>query len=482
MVKPVKINYGRKRIILNYDKVTPSNFREVFDAAFPVFGSNKGDCKYLIDVYLGKQDILDRPAPNTTEINNKCVVNYAYPITREIVGYTFGNAFEFAEVKNEFKEDANFIDDIYDYEGGYATDLDAGTYASICGMSYEIVMPSAEITKDETPEIPIVLSALDPRHTFVVQSTQIGNPQIMSCIEVEDVTHDKVKYICFTDEYKFEIDPKADDNKFTYEKNKIGRDPIQMIENNLLLTGDWEMAIPVMNALNQLTSDSLNDVESAIQSLLVILGTDIPDPSTTLATIKNKRLLSLFAPQGQGSVDAKFISPELSSQEVSDVREFLIDAQNIIVGIPDRQSSGSTGDTGVAVINRNGWTDIEIVAKQKELLFKKAKKKQLQVVIAILKKLGLVNDKLSAVNISVNLGRDTVSGLSEKAQAFSTLVATGELATIDALTFSGLTNRVNEVVERGKEAKAEREKAILENETIATNNANNANNKEQESK
>ena len=89
---------------------------------------------------------------------------------------------------------------------------------------------------------------------------------------------------------------------------------------------------------------------------------------------------------------------------------------------------------------------------------------------------------MSAVNISVNLGRDTVSGLSEKAQAFSTLVATGELATIDALTFSGLTNRVNEVVERGKEAKAEREKAILENETIATNNANNANNKEQESK
>ena len=89
------INFGRKPIILNYDEVTPKNFMDVFNDAKPIFEENQRDCFYLIDMYLGKQDILNRPAPNTSNINNKTVINYAFPTTREIVGYTFGNPFEY---------------------------------------------------------------------------------------------------------------------------------------------------------------------------------------------------------------------------------------------------------------------------------------------------------------------------------------------------------------------------------------------------
>lgn len=462
-----KINFGRKRIILNYDVVDESNFLEVFGKAKTIFESNKRDCEYLLGMYLGKQDILNRPAPNTSNINNTTVVNYAFPITREIVGYTFGNPFEFVASKTEYQADANTINDIFDYEGTYATDINAATYASVCGFSYEITVPSPDISKDNTPDIPIITSELSPVHTFVVQSTSIGNPQIMSCMEITDSNGNIIKYDCYTKDYEFTINT-SDMEKFSVSKNAIGLDPIVMIENSLLLTGDWEQAIPIMNATNLLTSDSLNDIEGTIKSLLVILGTDLGDSTTTLSTIKDKRLLSLFSPTNSGSVDAKFISPQLDSAEVQEIRQFLNDARNVITGVPDRQTSGSTGDTGVAVINRNGWTDIEIVAKLKELLFKKAKKRQLNVVISILKDLQLVSDNLSAINISVNLGRDTLSGLSEKAQAFATLVATGELATIDALTFSGLTNRTNEVVKRGEDAKAKRQKDAME---VASQNA-----------
>src|SRR5574344_995086 len=132
-----KINFGRKRIILNYDVVDESNFLEVFGKAKTIFESNKRDCEYLLGMYLGKQDILNRPAPNTSNINNTTVVNYAFPITREIVGYTFGNPFEFVASKTEYQEDANTINDIFDYEGTYATDINAATYASVCGFSYE---------------------------------------------------------------------------------------------------------------------------------------------------------------------------------------------------------------------------------------------------------------------------------------------------------------------------------------------------------
>lgn len=63
-----------------------------------------------------------------------------------------------------------------------------------------------------------------------------------------------------------------------------------------------------------------------------------------------------------------------------------------------------------------------------------------------------------------------MDNLSARTTAFSTLVATGELATIDCLEMSGLTNRATEVVERGKEAKAERQKEAINNMINASQN------------
>ena len=481
-----KINYGRKRIILNYDEVTPENFAEVFAAAKSIYEENKRDCKYLIDMFLGKQDILNRPAPNTSNINNKTVVNYAYPITREIVGYTFGNPFELVQKDESKQKLVQELTDYCNYKDNYAVDISTALYASICGFGYQITLPSTDVSKDNTPEVPIIMDTLDPSTTFVVQSTSIGHPQIMSCIEIVDSNEAHRKFIAFTNKYKFTIDTddigdnlSGDGQKFSVEDNPIGLDPITMFENSLLLTGDWEQAISVMDALNQITSDSLNDIEGTIRSLLVLIGTELEDPDTTLSTIKDKRLLSLFK-RGDvgGTVDAKFISPQLDSAEVKEIRDFLDQARNIITGIPDRQGSSTTGgDTGVAVINRNGWTDIEIVARLKELFFKKAKKKQLAVVIRILQQLDKLSNSLQVMDIDITLGRNTLDNLSTKASAFSTLVATGELATIDCLEFSGLTNRTTEVVARGEAAKEKKqEKAIEIAENMQNEQENGQNN------
>ena len=79
------INYGRKRIILDYDEVTPDNVNEILGKCLSTHASNKSDCQYLIDYFLGKQDILTRGESKTSTINNKTVVNYAYPITRDLL-------------------------------------------------------------------------------------------------------------------------------------------------------------------------------------------------------------------------------------------------------------------------------------------------------------------------------------------------------------------------------------------------------------
>ena len=462
-----KLQYGRQRIILNYDKVTPDNFLEVFNKALPIHRKNEQDCDYLIHMFLGKQDILNRTAPNTSNINNQTVVNYALPITREIVGYTFGSPVELVQRNSEKREDVQLLSDILDYENSYYHDICSAMFCSICGVGYQITLPSKDINEDNTPEQPIIIDSLDPRSTFVVQSTNVGNPQIMSCMVTCDSNGNNKKYIAFTNEYKFIIDTTKDSEKesFTYEINPIGLDPITMIENSLFLTGDWEQAISVLNAINQITSDSLNDIEGTIKSLLVLIGCEIDDSEDngTLKKIKDKRLLSIANGNDQsGQLDAKFISPQLESTSVQNIREFLEDARNVITGIPDRSANSSGGDTGQAVLNRDGWTDIEIVAKLKELFFKKAKHKQIAIIVKILQILNVISKDLKAMDITVNIGRHTTDNLGTKTTAFSTLVATGELATIDCLEMSGLTTRVNEVVERGKKEKEEKRAESLE--------------------
>ena len=451
------INFGRQRILLDYEEVTSQNIIEVLEKATKIHDSNASDCDYLINYFLGDQDILYRQESATSNINNKTVVNYAFPITREIVGYTLGSPVEFV-AKRDKQDQVQIINDSYDYESVNTTDMCAAIYASICGVGYYITLPSTEITKDNTPEIPLVVDYLDPRNTFVVQSNTIGTPQIMSCTIIE--TEESTFHICYTDTNRFIVENME---KVTVESNPIGKDPITMLENSLFLTGDWDQAISVMNATNLVTSDSLNDIEGTIRSLLVITGTEFEEgkESESLSNIKSNRLLTLVSPSGT-NVDAKFIAPLLESTSVQNVREYLDEARNIITGIPDRENNGNGGDTGTAVLNRNGWTDIEIVARFKEMFIKKARKRQLEVGLEILKRLNLIADDMRVMDIDITIGRHTTDNLSTKTTAFSTLIATGELATIDALELSGLTTRTAEMVERGKKEKEEREKKAIE--------------------
>ena len=240
-----------------------------------------------------------------------------------------------------------------------------------------------------------------------------------------------------------------------------------------------------MNASNMVASDALNDIESTIKALLVVIGAEFDDSDGEQADIKKvkkNRILTLTSQTGT-NLDAKFISSNLDSTSVQNIRDYLEDARNVITGIPDRSANSSGGDTGTAVLNRDGWTDIEIVARLKELFFKKGKKKQLAVGIKILQMLDLIDNDLKVLDVEPVIGRHTTDNLSTKTTAFSTLVATGELATIDCLELSGLTNKTREMVERGEQAKKKRqEEAIKMNAQNGNNLNDNKNNDDKNNK
>ena len=168
---------------------------------------------------------------------------------------------------------------------------------------------------------------------------------------------------------------------------------------------------------------------------------------------------------------------------IGNLREYLEEAYKTIIGIPDRKTrGGGGGDTGDAVKLRDGWADIEIVARIKESYFRIAKKKQIAVAIKILQLLGLANIDFNTIDLDVKFTRNKNDNLQTKAQAYSTLHGTKTLDPADALEMCDITTDVVEVIDRGKkywEDVAEqnlqlqkRTQEVLQSENTNTNNSN----------
>lgn len=167
---------------------------------------------------------------------------------------------------------------------------------------------------------------------------------------------------------------------------------------------------------------------------------------------------------------------------IGNLREYLEEAYKTIIGIPDRKTrGGGGGDTGDAVKLRDGWADIEIVARIKESYFKIAKKKQISVAIKILQLLGLAKIDFKTIDLDVKFTRNKNDNLQTKAQAFSTLHGTKTLDPADALEMCDITTDVVEVIDRGKKYWADIAEQNLQlqkrtQEVLQTENNQNTNN------
>ena len=293
------IGEGRKRIIDDRE-INENSIIQILTDALIIHRQNINDMKYLINYYKGKQDILKRVAPSTSGINNKTVLNYAYSSERDIIGYTFGKPIQIIPRTAKFRKDIKKLSDWMEYENSSTVDDEAALLAGITGIGYFYTLPSEEISSDYMPENPISINHADIFNTFVIQSAKVGNPIRMSCNYWTDKYAKKTHFTCYTDKeiYTIESDGintlNSTPNKNIVRKgvNSIGLNPIQMIQNNLFLMGDFEVAISVLNAINQLASDSLNDVENVIKSLLVIINSELEDDA--IENVKKNRILELL--------------------------------------------------------------------------------------------------------------------------------------------------------------------------------------------
>ena len=470
-----KLGTGRKLIIVD-EEVNINTIKDIMAKAWQKHLANRIDIRKLLDRYCGNQNIDKRKSTEDfygANIEHETTINHDYETVRTIVGYTYSQGAQITQRKGKHLKDIEKLIDILTYENSESVDHEAGTFASITGMAYFGLFPTKELYSDYMPDYPIVPIALNPLNTFVVCSPEPGNPVKLSVTFYTSKEKKKTVFYCYTDTETFMIECDGQDNYnnsariVDHDINPIGLNPIVLIKNNQFMQGDFELATSISDALNLLASDSLTDVENVIKSLLIIMNSELTEDEAQKA--RKNRILQLIGQPGV-NVDAKFIYQQLDSNGMANLREYFEEAYKEIVGIPDRKTrSGGGGDTGDAVKLRDGWADIEIVARIKENYFKIAKKKQLGVAIKILRLLNMVSPNFKLEDIDIKVPRNKNDNIQTKSQSFNTLMQTKEIAPEDALAMVDITTDITGVINRAKAYKKSEKQQVEGTEQIVNN-------------
>lgn len=447
----------------------------------PVHHENASEIEYLENYYLGwHPEIINRVKETRGEINNKIRLNYAKSFTRDIVSYFLGKPVEYLHREDKWRDAIDKLSNALDAENKNLVDYDIATNMSICGVGYRGIFTE----KEPTNGTHLKVMSLDPKSTFVVYSP---DPQVgaLYCgtfyTTVPTILNKETKtvYTIYTKSkiYKFEspgtggVLSMSGLQLVSEEDASLGGNlPIVMYQNTKHMVGDWESELAIMDALDKLTSDSLNDIEQFVNAILLMQGFEVDEEMLT--SLKDNKVLNISdVPQGV-EVLVKYIVEQLDPNNVESLRDWLESTMRVIVGVPDRKTrGGGGGDTGDAVFLRDGWQDIDLVASVKESFFIDADRKSLATMLYIMQTFNEIDKGVQVQDVQIKFSRSKQANLQAKAQAYSTMVgAVAPIAPEDALEFADLTNNVSDVIMRSKAYEEEKLKKTAEAQQLYMNN------------
>lgn len=435
---------GRKVLYTSEKEITRENVVKVLSSVLEDFANNQKEIKYLYEYYRGDQPILQRVKKHRPEINNKVVENHAHEIVSFKVGYDFGEPIQYirraTKSGTEIRENPalpNDVDDMeitskisllneYMFTQNKATqDKDLAEWFFICGTGYRMILP----TEDELDaEIcPFEIDTLDPRYTAVVYNRGFGKKPVMSIQEV--TIDDSTIYCIYTPTQYFEVtvDSSASstelsaDNITKTENHIIGHIPIVEYAANSARLGAFELVMSLLDEINNVESNRIDSIEQFVQAFMKFINVRIDKEQ--FDELKELGAIS-FASDPNCPADIDIVSSELNQQQVQTVVDHLYQMVLIICSMPDRNGTNrTTGDTGQAVVLRDGWSAAATASKDVEAMFKKAEKDFLKIALHIIQESEQTEIRLS--DIDIKFIPNKTDNLLTKTQALQTMLEAG---------------------------------------------------------
>ena len=420
--------FGRRVIKTSTTNITSENVVDVLLKALSIHALNRSEIDYLWEYYKGKQPILHRQKEVRPEITNRIVENRANEIVSFKVGYLCGEPIQYVgkNGSEEITQGITRLNELMFAEDKAAQDQEIVEWQMICGTAYRLVLPDE---KSEEDEAPFELYTLDPRDTFVVYSNEIGNKPVMAVKYSKDdneITH----YSIYTENMYYLVE-----DGILKESTPHALDTIPIFEypaNNARL-GSFEIVLPLLDTLNNITSNRMDGIEQVIQAFIKFINCDITkeeyEEFLQLGAIKVKSV-------DGANADVGVVTTDLNQSQTQTLKEDCYNAILTICGMPNRNGGTSTSDTGAAVLLRDGWSLAEARAKDSENMFKKSEKKMLKLVLRICRELSDLN--LGLKDIELQFTRRNYENIQSKSQVLVSMLQNNKIHPLLAFQHSGL--------------------------------------------
>ena len=459
----------------------------ILDLTLSTHQKNVVEIKRLKDYYYNKTDILAKEKVQQKSINNKVGVDYAEIAVTTINAYCFAHPLTFSSRKSDVEDSIKALNDALDDDNYAGKSMDMYLNAGICALGYRYIMPATQeqIENDIYFE---TLCNLDPEKTYCVYSNDLRQDKIMAVSfykkDIFDNDYKAIKtatiYNVWTKYHQWEFYKKSgtwtnsvfynllpDGERIEYQAYPLPYRKIPIIENvrKSDRTGDFELAIDLINAINALVSARLDAVEQSVDYIILLRDIDTESEGAlerVKDAIKDGILSFKSIPNAIVQPEISILETKLNQSEVQTLQDFLCSKLEEVLNIPNRETRSSGGDTGSAVESRNGFRSLENIAGLVTANALKTENETLDVILAICKNIEKCPFKnLKPRDVEIKENRNKVENLTNASNAYATLRNAG-LNDTDALIATRIVSDPQSVAKKNKIEQEEKMQANLE--------------------
>lgn len=480
---------------------------KIIDITLKQHRENLVDIKKLKDYYYNKTKILSKTKVQQAEINNKIPIGYPSIAVTTINAYCFANPLTFSSRTDGIEDKIKSLNDSLDDDSYSQKSLEMYLNSGITGIGYRYVVPGNEEQIKNGIYFETICD-LDPEKTYCVYSNDLKKEKICAITFLDKKIYDEkllqvatvTVYTVFTKYHKWEFYRSGgrwlnikqsvynDINQYVeYDAFPLPYKKIPIIENirKTDRTGDFELAIDLMDAINALASARVDDVQQKVDYVICLRDIDIWSEGA-LDAVKEALKAGIL---GFKSIENATVQPEISildtklnQSEVQTLQDFLCEKLEEVLNIPNRETRSSGGDTGSAVESRNGFRSLENIAGLVTSSALKCENETLDVILSICENIDSCPFKgLKPKDVQIKDNRNRVENMTTSANAYSTMRAAGMNDT-DALIVSKLVPDAQSVAKKNKIEQEEKEKKELAQQTStqgANQNGSNSGNAEE---
>jgi SPP1 family phage portal protein len=426
--------------------LTWSSVGAILDDLLPAIERNARDARYLNRFYRGDQPVLYRRKSVRPEINNKIVENRAFEVVEFKKGYEFAYPLKYTNAGLREGAEVEVLNAYARLDGKGTKDGWLGEAMFTYGQGFVICLPKKLPGIDDAP---YYTDVLPPWRAFVVYSQEVGNPVLLAGtrslntrLKPSGSGHKEEYWVydAYTDNrhFRWELPSSVSGGGQYFEvtqpeerANTLGIPIIEYPLNRSRL-GYVEMCLHIYNAINTTDSDRVNSIEQFIQALLVLFNCKLPvevDPDTGKEVEVIPRTGDALVLRGVSGEkpDVKYLCEQLDQSHAQLTKEDLLSAIYEITGVPDRKTRGNGGgDTGAAVVLRDGWGDAEARAKATETERRRSEFEYLKIVLKICRAMkdSEIGD-LTLRDIDLSFTRNRNNNMQTKAQVLEILLRIG---------------------------------------------------------